>query len=223
MSTKILHYLHLAIVVGLPCLCFAMVNRYIPVPDTYIPLMASYIVLVLVLRFVDLEAFLHIGTLRSLWGTESNQEKQVILNKVEYADPILRVKPRDLLGDKNVFSLSKLCHLISEAEVFLPRLRNELMKIVFVNIVIMVAIGLTYASTHPVREAIDSGAPQDAQRAAVTSIDGSPTLTPTFFGEQLRILLSYFAVALQLVWIARGLFHYRERNSDYYAQSSVLR
>jgi hypothetical protein len=215
-----------------PFLAFAAVAALSE--DYYLAISVSYLVLLVVLQFVALERFLLFYDLQELWKAQSDSDMQLLLEPAQFQPPIVKVCPKVILGDANLCNVAKLRYLLVETGSFIPGMRDEFRKNLFLNILILaVLMIITYSgnvvathsgATNP-QAGVQAGAA--ANNAGATSNAGHANgaadegALGDFIKSQGRLVMSFFAVAIQLVWLGRVLFHYRQKNADLYFQSKA--
>lgn len=91
-----------------------------------------------------------------------------------------------------------------ETGVLIPEIRTNCMMLLFLNVLLVV--GLLIMTPAEVLDTYNTTPPAEPSSANESNI---------------RLLLSYMAAALQLVWIGRLLFHYRQRNGAYYYKTTA--
>jgi len=113
-----------------------------------------------------------------------------------------------MLDDANLFDDAKLKYFIGDTASFAARTSNDLRALLFVNLLLLVALVIVVSEVSP-------GTDQTtAREVAGAAANPSPSLHIATSQSSFRHLLSYVAVALQLAWFGRLLFHYRQKNSE---------
>jgi hypothetical protein len=207
--------------------------------DAYLPISAAYLALIVVIQFVDLESFLHFRNIQRLWARQAEVTRRFVFDPAQYQEHgspganivVVEVTSKVLLRDANLVNAAKLKYLVGETGAYIPSVKDEFKKMIFINIALLVALmiftpvgpknRLSESASVSMPSAAHSGPSTLASRAADHSRSNTPSTSdprPTASQEQVRLGLSYFAVVLQIVWIARVLFLYRQKNGDHYFQ-----
>ncbi|MDQ2977105.1 MAG: hypothetical protein M3R69_17050 [Acidobacteriota bacterium] len=223
--------MHLALLFVPPCAIYVV--TYLVFRDLYLSIIAAYVVLLMSLQFVDIGEFMLFGVLQELWKEQSETSKQFVFDGVEFQPPsFVKVAPKVILGDANLSNVAKLKYLVGETGMLIPGMRDEFKKLIFLNLFLLIALLIIApprtVGSQQISESSDQGR-QEATRAAGSNLaDGNPANdTPHLSGQneelirvQGKLAISYFAVVLQLVWVGRVAFHYRQKNADLYFQTT---
>lgn len=204
--------------------------------DSYLAIIVSYIVLLVILQFVALEDFLLFPHLQELWRTQSESTKRFVFEGAEFRKPSIKVAPRVVLSDANLYNLAKLKYLVAETGSFIPSMRDDFKRLIFLNIFLLVFLMIISpqkngeskpANDNTERPGIQAKVADSDPGANVTSeraIKDTPSSRESIeelLRTQGRLTISYFAVVLQLIWIGRLAFHYRQKNADLYFQTTA--
>lgn len=222
--------IQIALLLLLPFTIFIIVSLLFK--DLYLAISASYLVLLLFFQYVALEELLLFRHLQELWRTQSETVMRFVFEPAEFQKPIVAAAPKVVLSDANLCNVAKLKYLLGETGSFIPGMRDEFRKLLFINIFLLIALMII---TPPKSSATQQtgGNPQQASvqtvggggpgvNAPSSQVNAAPPASGAaeeFIRTQGRLMMSYFAVALQLVWLGRVLFHYRQKNADLYFQA----
>jgi hypothetical protein len=204
--------------------------------DLYLAIIAGYLVLLVCLQFVALGDFLLFSDLQELWRVQSECVKQFVLDGAEFQPPIIKVTPKIVLSDANLYNIAKLKYLVGETGTFIPGMRDEFKKLIFLNLFLLIAliiitppknVGSQQAIGNTERSGVravqaDSGSTTSITGGQVTGESPAPSVSSEdLIRTQGKLAISYFAVVLQLVWVGRVAFHYRQKNADLYFQATA--
>ena len=192
------------VVLVVPIACFAAL--YWLSRDSYLSICVANLVLFAVLQFLDFEAFILYEDLQKLWQEKRGKKRTFAFDLTVVAGGVIEATPEAILGDENLDNLARLKSLLGETAVFIPEIRNNCMMLLFLNVLLVVALLIMTPA-----EVLDAyNTTQPAEQLPSSANESS-----------IRLLLSYMAAALQLVWIGRLLFHYRQRNGAYYYKTAA--
>lgn len=201
--------------------------------DLYLAISVSYLILLLFLQYIALEEFLLFRHLQELWRTQSETVMPFVFEPAEFQKPIIKAAPKVVLSDANLCNVAKLKYLLGETGSFIPGMRDEVRRLLFINIFLLIALMIItpprssegqQTSGNAQQTSVQTGVADGSPRAnaTVNEVNAGPPAkgtTEEFIRTQGRLVMSYFAVALQLVWLGRVLFHYRQKNADLYFQA----
>lgn len=186
---------YLLLLIILPIVAFLLtIHRF---DDNFIALGVGYLSFVIILRFGNYDDLLSLVALRKYWEQNAKNQRRLVLSSASFENSILTTTMENLLGDKNVDTLSKVKVFVAETNSYLSRFRNFLLGHIFVNFMIVLGLIMLHKAK------IDSTAPDKAVYTA-------------------QLVMSYFSVLFQSAVLFRVLLHYKERNNHFYAELSAL-
>jgi len=196
------------------------------VRDFFLTTSVSYIALLtILLLFWKPGGFLLLERMQQAWDERSAAIRTFVVEGCSHEPPkYVIASPKAILDDANLFNEAKFKYLLNETKIFVEKVTDDLRTLVFLNILLLIALIIVVSnSSSPVASQAATSPP------AVTSASGAQTGSAPAVGtvgstgaasapgptpQPLRYLLSYTAIALQLAWYMRLLFHYRQKNVD---------
>jgi hypothetical protein len=203
---------HVGALLLIPISCFVVTTMVLK--DSYLSITVSYMALLVVARFVDLDAFVLLPPMKVLRKTHNGTIHKFVFQSGSVAGnpPTIETTPDVILSDRYMATAAKLDYLVAETARAVNGVREKMIEILFLNIFLIVfLIILTPAQPTPVA----------AGNQPITVVASTAVQSAGPIGPQARMIFSYVAVAFQLLWIGQLLFHYRQRNVEAYTQSEL--
>jgi hypothetical protein len=190
--------------------------------DYYLPINISYLILVVVFLLSDVEYFVHSGKLNEKWLNNYSQVQEnfifenIAVNSqsdgITTSPPtnlnnyvIISATPKTIVEEEKIYKAGKLKFMISETVIFISSLKLNLYKVIFFNIAIIIALMMITPVNNLGNEVEIQNQSNDIMKQSL-------------FDHQLRLIISYFAVFLQITWFVCLLFFYRDRNQKIYTE-----
>jgi len=159
---------------------------------------------ILLLAYLDIEAYMYIRELKKYWEGESEKEIEIHLTDSTFENKILKTKPNIICSVKPIDTLSKVKLYTTDSNLFASTLRDNLIWILLVNTIVLL-------TTYYIAE--DASLP--GQKTNVN--------LPVSLSDLIKKTIGFFAVILQIVFFASQLILHRSRNNRLNTELNALK
>lgn len=187
-----------------PMVCFVVVRTLSG--DAYLPVSISYLLLLVMIPYVDLEAFVLLPKLKTLRDRHNELRRIFTFTPAQHSPPSIETSAGVILKDQNIKAAARFEYLLAETARAITAVREEMIKILLINVFLIVFLIILTSN----QNAADPG----SATSTTTTADSGLT-------AQTRLALSYVAVVFQLLWMGQVLFHYRQKNVETVTQAGL--
>jgi hypothetical protein len=162
----------------------------------------SYILLLIILRFIDIKQLVGIGRLDEYLHIHEIQEKQIVIPGKVYNDPIFTSSLKELIEEPSIEKISKVRFLGLDSGSFIVGFQSSIIELILLN-VILLAIASAATPDLPIGK---SEWPKECLELL------------SKYKKTTELILVLSSVAVQITWLLKMPFLIDTRNKTFLSE-----